>query len=71
MAAAESPADLGWVGLNWVKTSAHTLAYAFILLALYPEEQEKFYQNIKAVLSDGRVPVRFSRCPFSTQISNI
>ena len=55
--AGESPADLGWVGLNWVKTSAHTLAYAFILLALYPEEQEKFYQNIKSVLPSGRTPV--------------
>lgn len=38
------------------QTSAHTLAYCLILLALYQEEQEKFYQNIKQTLSDGRTP---------------
>lgn len=38
------------------QTSAHTLAYSFILLALYQEEQEKFYQNIKQTLGDGRTP---------------
>ncbi|KAI0716468.1 cytochrome P450 [Earliella scabrosa] len=38
------------------ETSAHTLAFAFILLALYPDEQEKFYQNIKQLLGDGRTP---------------
>ena len=36
---------------------AHTLAYAFVLLALYQDEQEAFYQNIKAVLPSGREPV--------------
>ncbi|KAH9855318.1 cytochrome P450 [Lenzites betulinus] len=38
------------------ETSAHTLAYAFILLALYPDEQEKFFQAVKATLSDGHIP---------------
>ncbi|KAI0739090.1 cytochrome P450 [Daedaleopsis nitida] len=38
------------------ETTAHTLAYAFILLALYPDEQEAFYQNIKAVLPPDRTP---------------
>ena len=38
------------------QTSAHTLAYCFILLALYQDEQEKFYQNIKQLLSDGHTP---------------
>lgn len=40
-----------------MQTSAHTLAYACILLALYPDEQEKFYQNLKKVLPEGRSPV--------------
>ncbi|CDO70499.1 hypothetical protein BN946_scf184569.g42 [Trametes cinnabarina] len=39
------------------ETSAHTLAYAFILLALYPDEQEKLYEAIKTTLHDGRTPV--------------
>ena len=55
--AGESPADLYCVVLYWVKTSAHTLAYAFILLALYPEEQEWVYQTIVEQLGD-REPVR-------------
>ncbi|KAI0326144.1 cytochrome P450 [Cubamyces sp. BRFM 1775] len=38
------------------ETTAHTLAYAFIFLALYPEEQEKFYQNIKSILPSDRAP---------------
>ncbi|KAI8969412.1 cytochrome P450 [Trametes punicea] len=38
------------------ETTAHTLAYAFILLALYQDEQEKFYQNIKSVLPSDRPP---------------
>ncbi|RPD56051.1 cytochrome P450, partial [Lentinus tigrinus ALCF2SS1-6] len=38
------------------ETTAHTLAYAFILLALYPEEQEAFYRNIKSVLPSDRNP---------------
>ncbi|KAH9899366.1 cytochrome P450 [Cubamyces lactineus] len=38
------------------ETSAHTLSYAFIFLALYQDEQEKLYENIKSVLPDGRTP---------------
>ncbi|KAH9899364.1 cytochrome P450 [Cubamyces lactineus] len=38
------------------ETTAHTLGYAFIFLALYPEEQEKFYQNIKSILPSDRAP---------------
>ncbi|KAI0720718.1 cytochrome P450 [Cerioporus squamosus] len=38
------------------ETTAHTLAYALILLALYQDEQELLYQNIKVVLGDGRAP---------------
>ncbi|CDO70501.1 hypothetical protein BN946_scf184569.g44 [Trametes cinnabarina] len=38
------------------ETTAHTLAYAFILLALYQDEQEKFYQNIKSVLLSDQTP---------------
>ncbi len=39
------------------ETTAHTLAYAFILLALYQDEQEVFYENIKSILPTGRTPV--------------
>ena len=38
------------------QTTAHTLALAFGLLALYPEEQERAFQEVKSVLSDGRLP---------------
>ncbi|GBE81403.1 hypothetical protein SCP_0311320 [Sparassis crispa] len=38
------------------ETTAHTLAYAFIMLALYQDEQEILYQHIKSVLPDGRIP---------------
>lgn len=38
------------------ETTGHALAFAFGLLALYPEEQEVLYQHIKSVLSDGRNP---------------
>ena len=39
------------------ETTAHTLAYAFILLVLHQDEQETYYQNIKSVLPNGRNPV--------------
>ncbi|KAI0739084.1 cytochrome P450 [Daedaleopsis nitida] len=38
------------------ETTAHTLAYAFILLALYQDEQEAFYENLKSVMPPGRPP---------------
>ncbi|RDX47256.1 614/534 cytochrome P450 [Lentinus brumalis] len=38
------------------ETTAHTLAYTLILLALYQDEQELLYQNIKHVLGDDRTP---------------
>ena len=34
-----------------LQTTAHTLCFAFGLLALYPDEQERLYQNIKDVMS--------------------
>ncbi|KAI1788638.1 cytochrome P450 [Ganoderma leucocontextum] len=54
------------------ETSAHTLAYSFILLALYQEEQEKFYQNIKQTLGDGRTPSyeEFSTLSYSMAVFN-
>ncbi|KAI0760164.1 cytochrome P450 [Fomes fomentarius] len=54
------------------ETTAHTLAYAFILLALYPEEQEAFYRNIKTVLPSGRVPTYddFSSLSYSLAVMN-
>jgi cytochrome P450 len=39
------------------ETSAHTLAFAFVMLALYPAKQEKLYEHIKSVLPVGRSPV--------------
>lgn len=39
------------------ETTAHTLAFAFALLALYPEEQEKLCQESKEVFhSDTEYP---------------
>jgi len=38
------------------ETTAHTLCFAMALLALYPDEQERLYQEIKQVLPDGRAP---------------
>ncbi|KAH9962276.1 cytochrome P450 [Lactifluus volemus] len=39
------------------ETSAHALCFAFALLALYPDEQERLYQHIKGVLSSlNRMP---------------
>ncbi|KAG2123324.1 cytochrome P450 [Suillus cothurnatus] len=38
------------------ETTAHTLSFAFALLALHPEKQEEMYQHIKRVLPDGRIP---------------
>ncbi|EIW55340.1 cytochrome P450 [Trametes versicolor FP-101664 SS1] len=35
-------------------TTSHTLAYALIFLALYQEEQDKFYKNIMAVMPKDR-----------------
>ncbi|PCH40705.1 cytochrome P450 [Wolfiporia cocos MD-104 SS10] len=37
-------------------TTAHSLAFALILLALHQDEQRALYQHIKSVLPDGRVP---------------
>ncbi|KAF7332987.1 Cytochrome P450 [Mycena venus] len=38
------------------ETTAHTLCYVFLLLALYSEEQEKLYQHIRSVWPTGRLP---------------
>ncbi|KAF9530338.1 cytochrome P450 [Crepidotus variabilis] len=35
------------------ETTAHTLAFAFALLALYPEEQDKVHQQINSLLTEG------------------
>jgi len=40
------------------KSTAHTLGFAFGLLALYPEEQDTLYKHICTALPDGRSPVR-------------
>ncbi|EKM52724.1 uncharacterized protein PHACADRAFT_126770 [Phanerochaete carnosa HHB-10118-sp] len=38
------------------ETTAHTLCFTFGLLALYPEQQEKLYRQIKSVIPDDRLP---------------
>ncbi|KAF9060543.1 cytochrome P450 [Rhodocollybia butyracea] len=38
------------------ETTAHTLCFTFALLALYQDEQELLFQQIKSVLADGRMP---------------
>ncbi|KAH9172708.1 cytochrome P450 [Lactarius sanguifluus] len=34
------------------ETTAHTLCFTFALLALYPDEQERVYQQIKGIVAD-------------------
>ncbi|KAH9035825.1 cytochrome P450 [Lactarius hengduanensis] len=34
------------------ETTAHTLGFTFALLALYPDEQERLYQQIKGIVAD-------------------
>ena len=41
----------------FIETTAHTLCFAFALLALYPDEQEKMYEQIKTVLAGRDLPV--------------
>ncbi|KAH8806764.1 cytochrome P450 [Flagelloscypha sp. PMI_526] len=38
------------------ETAAHTLAWMFALLALYPDEQEKLYHHVKSLMPDGQWP---------------
>ncbi|KIP05981.1 hypothetical protein PHLGIDRAFT_107570 [Phlebiopsis gigantea 11061_1 CR5-6] len=38
------------------ETTAHTLCFTFGLLALYQEQQEKLYQQIRSVIPEGRIP---------------
>ncbi|KAI0819406.1 cytochrome P450 [Trametes gibbosa] len=54
------------------ETTSHTLAYAFIFLALYQEEQEKFYQNLKSVMPTDRTPSYedFSTFSYSLAVFN-
>ena len=41
-----------------LQSTAHTLCFAFALLALYPDEQERLYQHIEGVMSTlNRTPV--------------
>jgi len=38
------------------ETTAHTLCFAFALLAFHPEEQEKLFEQIKSLLPEDRLP---------------
>ncbi|KZV96286.1 cytochrome P450 [Exidia glandulosa HHB12029] len=38
------------------ETTAHTLAFALGLLAIFKDEQEKLYQSINSVIPNGRIP---------------
>lgn len=41
-----------------IDTTAHTLAFTFVLLALYPEVQKKLLDHINSVIPEGQEPVR-------------
>ena len=43
------------------------MALAFGLLAVYQEEQDLMYQELKDVLSDKQVPVRTKQSAFSEE----
>ncbi|EGO29677.1 hypothetical protein SERLADRAFT_433647 [Serpula lacrymans var. lacrymans S7.9] len=38
------------------ETTAHSLCFSLAMLALYPDEQEIIYNQIRSVLPDGRMP---------------
>ncbi|KAF9530339.1 cytochrome P450 [Crepidotus variabilis] len=38
------------------ETTAHTLCFTFALLALYPDEQEKLFQQIDSLMPEGSLP---------------
>ncbi|KAI0350827.1 cytochrome P450 [Trametes cingulata] len=54
------------------ETTSHTLAYSFIYLALYQDEQEKYYQSIKAAMPADRAPTydEFSSFAYSLAVFN-
>ena len=55
-----SPSSNGVASQHFTQTTAHTLCFTFALLALYPDEQECLYQEIKGVMSSlNRMPVGF------------
>ena len=41
------------------QTTAHTLVFAFALLALYPDEQDRLYQEVIKYLPTNEPPVSF------------
>ncbi|KAF8811211.1 cytochrome P450 [Phlegmacium glaucopus] len=47
------------------ETTAHTLCFAFALLALYPDEQEKLFEHINSV-TNGRLPT-YAEMPLLTR----
>jgi len=54
-----------------MQTTAHSLCFAFALLALYTEEQDKLYNHIKSIIPDGRIPVRCSPSHLPTNFFNV
>jgi cytochrome P450 len=54
------PPPCGVVMRSSLQTTAHTLCFTFALLALYPDEQERLYQQIKGVMSSlNGMPVSY------------
>ncbi|KAJ7917508.1 cytochrome P450 [Mycena leptocephala] len=48
---------VGNIFIFLLATTAHTLCFAFAMLALYPEEQDRLYQEIKSLMPDrNRLP---------------
>ncbi|KAF9263951.1 cytochrome P450 [Marasmius fiardii PR-910] len=39
------------------QTAAHTFCFAFLLLALYPQEQQVLFEEVRGLLPDGRDPI--------------
>ncbi|KAF8172489.1 cytochrome P450 [Pholiota molesta] len=52
------------------ETTAHTLCFAFGLLALYPDEQQKLYEHIKSVLVDDTDPT-YEQMPLLTYVNAV
>ena len=48
---------------GFIQTTAHTLCFAFALLALHPDKQEHLYQYTKGVMSSlNGMPVGSKNC---------
>ena len=49
---------------RYSETSAHTLCFALVLLALHPDIQERVYEEARRLWPDGLPPANSSVCDF-------